>query len=220
MPTVFDSPAALPGKVGEHLGYSDWNTAGFALASGQSIEVEVRLGVEAIPLEPIVVIARRSEGATPVAQFHRRMNDPARIGGYFLPADQIAERSVATPSSLVLGAPGMSLRLAGHAGGLDRNVIMTGNCEARTFIDGVRVQQAAGASVDDLLSPDRIAGVEMYPQSLGAPPQYVDTQNPGCGVVLYWTKEPEPTGEGGWNTSRIAVGVGLVAGIIFAGILG
>lgn len=203
-----------------HIGYSDWNTASFALGSGQLIDVEVRLGVEAIPLEPIVVLARRSAGSSPVAQFEARMQDPARAGGYFLPAEQIEERASATPTSLVLGAPGMSVRLASNAGGLDRNVIMSGDCEARTFIDGVRVGQGAGASVDDLLSPDRIAGVEMYPRSLGAPPQYVDTQNPACGVVLYWTKEAQATGERAWYGGRIAVGMGLLAGIITVGLIG
>lgn len=203
-----------------HIGYSDWNTASFALASDQLIDVEVRLGVEAIPLEPIVVLARRSTGASPVSQFEARMQDPARVGGYFLPSARIAERPAATPTSLVLGAPGMSVRLASDAGGLDRSVIMSGGCEARTFIDGVRVGQGGGASVDDLLTPERIAGVEMYPRSLGAPPQYVDPHDPACGVVLYWTKDPELAGEGGWYGRRIAVGVGLLASIITVGLIG
>lgn len=201
-----------------HLGYADWNTANFALGSGQTIDVEVKLGVEAIPLEPIVVVARRSEGLSRTAQFERRMSDPARVGGFFIPESIIESRAAATPSTLVLGAPGMSVRLASSAAGLERNVIMAGECEARTFIDGVRVQQGAGASVDDLLTPDRIAGVEMYPRGLSAPPQYVDTHDPRCGVVLFWTKEPVPSGERGWNRSRIAAGLGLVAGIIVLGI--
>jgi len=203
-----------------HLGYADWETANFALATDALLEVEVKLGIEAIPLEPITVIARGTMGQSRTAQFEQRMNDPGRVGGYFIPEEEIARRPMATASNLVLAAPGMSVRLASSSVGLDRNVIMAGDCVAQMFVDGVRISQANGVSVDDLLDPTRIAGVEMYPRALGAPVQYLDASNPQCGVVLFWTKEPQPTESGGWSSTRIAVGLGLVFAIITLGFVG
>lgn len=204
-----------------HIGFADWETANFALASDALIDVEVKLGVEAIPLEPIVVVARRSDGQSRTAQFERRMLDPGRVGGFFIPEDAIADRPMATPTNLVLGAPGMSVRLASRSEGLERHVIMAGGCVARTFIDGVRVAQDDGFSLDDVLTPDRIAGVEIYPRPLEAPPQYRDAMPPQCGVVLFWTKEPQAGAEGGgWGLGRIGAGLGLLAGILTLGLIG
>jgi Carboxypeptidase regulatory-like domain len=203
-----------------HLGHADWETAAFALPTDEIIEVEVRLGIEAIPLEPITVVARTTMSQSRTAQFRARMDDPGRVGGYFIPEEEIERRPMATVSNLVLGAPGMSVALASGAAGLDRNVIMAGNCVAQMFVDGIRVSQTNGASIDDLLDPTRVAGVEMYPRSLGAPPQYVDASNPRCGVVLFWTKEPERSASGGGSTRRIVVGLSLVVGILTLGLVG
>jgi carboxypeptidase family protein/TonB-dependent receptor-like protein len=201
-----------------HLGHADWETAAFALPTNEIIEVEVKLGVEAIPLEPITVVARTTMSQSRTAQFRARMDDPARVGGYFIPEEEIERRPMATVSNLVLAAPGMSVALASGAGGLDRNVIMAGSCVAQMFVDGIRVSQTNGASIDDLLDPTRVAGVEMYPRALGAPAQYLDGSNPRCGVVLFWTKEPERNAARGASTRRIVIGLSLVVGILTLGL--
>jgi hypothetical protein len=60
----------------------------------------------------------------------------------------------------------------------------------------------------------------MYPRGLSAPPQYQDTRNPECGVVLFWTKDrPGGTGRGS-SFGRIAVGLGLLGAIITLAIIG
>ena len=41
-------------RVG-HLGYGEYSSAGLEVAEGEVLEVEIRLGIEAIPLEPVVV---------------------------------------------------------------------------------------------------------------------------------------------------------------------
>jgi len=201
-----------------HLGYASWDTAPFDLGPGAVIEVEARLGVEAIPLEPITVVAQSTMALGPLAGFRERMGDPS-LDGYFIEEEAIARRPLAKPSDLVLGAPGMSVGLASSATGMDRGVIMSGGCPARTFIDGVRVRQGDGASIDDLLPPDRIAGVEIYPRGAGAPVQYSDNSS-RCGVVLFWTKPPEANGDGGAGAGRILVGVGLLLGIFTLALFG
>ena len=202
-----------------HLGYADWETANFALADDVVIDVEVRLGLEAIPLEPITVIAHRSSRRGRLAEFEHRMSGPGRGGGYFLTEEEIARRPAATASTLVLATPGMSTRAIG-SGALDRRLILTGGCVANMFIDGVRVRQSAQSSVDDLLSPELIAGVEMYPRGLTAPVQYQDASSPNCGVVLFWTKGAQTGESRGWGAKRIAVGLGLLVGLLTVGFIG
>ncbi len=200
-----------------HLGYAGWRTADFELAVGAMIDVEVRLGVEAIPLEPITVLARSRMSLGGVADFERRSRDPT-IHGYFLDEEAIARRPASTPSKLVLGAPGMSVGVASNA--FDRSVILSGGCPAQTYIDGVRVRQGGGASIDDLLTTDRIAGVEIYPRRGGAPAQYAEATGNGCGVVLFWTKPPEPDTGASWGTGRILVGAGLLIGLLTLAVVG
>lgn len=198
----------------KHLGYANWETANFALASDALIEVEVKLGIEAIPLEPLTVITRRSAGDPRIYALEQRMTDPTITGGYFLTRADLDQRPAATPSALVIGTPGMSVRPAGSSAGLDRSVIMSGDCVARTFIDGVRFDQTGMTSVDDLITPEALEGVEVYPRPRSAPVQYQDLTNPGCGVVLFWTRPPAIDPDSTWGPRRVAVGFGLLLGIV------
>jgi hypothetical protein len=104
---------------------------------------------------------------------------------------------------------------------MDRSVILTGgNCIARTFIDGISVQQSADHTIDDILSPDLIAGIEVYPRRLSVPPQYQDAIGGDCGAVLFWTKSGEPSQGASWSFRRIAFGLGVLAGIVALGLSG
>ncbi len=203
-----------------HLGYAVWDTADFSLANDAVIDVEVRLGVEAIPLDPITVVARGSSRVGRLAGFEQRRSDPGHVGGYFLTEEDIERRPSATAATLVLGSPGMSTGSTGPGGSLDRRLIMARGCLSRMFIDGVRVDQTRGHSVDDLLSPELIAGVEMYPRGVSAPPQYQDNTRPDCGVVLFWTKDGAIGDSNGWGAKRIVVGVGLLVGLLTLGFIG
>ncbi len=201
-----------------HLGYREWETELFELEAGVALQIEVRLGVEAIPLEPMTVVAERAMTLGSLAGFRQRMADPS-LAGYYLEAEAIARRPMATPTGLVTQFPGVSIALASSAAGPDRGVIMTSDCVARTYVDGVRVRQGGGASIDDFLPPDRIAGIEVYPRGVAAPIQYSDPAQPECGVVLFWTKPAEGDGDDGWSTGRIVAGAGLVLAIITLGFL-
>jgi hypothetical protein len=197
------------------LGYADWETAPFQLEADADLEVLVSMQVSAIPLEPVTVEARSRLSTRRLADFERRMENPA-FGGHFLVEEDIARRPVSRPSNLVLAAPGMTV--AGGGGAFDRYTIYSGDCPATVYVDGVRIQQT-NRSVDDYLELERIAGVEVYPRAMQAPPQYQDALLRDCGVVLYWTKELQPDREGGWSATKISVGVGLLTGLLALGLV-
>lgn len=197
------------------LGYADWETAPFELDADADLELFVAMQVAAIPLDPVTVEARSRRSTRRLADFERRMENPA-FGGYFLEEEDIARRPASRPSNLPLAAPGMTVRPV--PGPFDRWEVYSGDCPATLFVDGVRINQTV-TSVDEYLSLDRIAGVEVYPRSMGAPPQYQDARSRECGVVLYWTKELRPDREGGWSATKIGVGVGLITGLLALGLV-
>lgn len=198
----------------EHLGFAPWETAPFELTADAELDVVIQMQFAPIPLEEVRVEARRRQTTRRLADFERRKKVQA-FGGFFLEEDDIARRPASRPSNLVLAAPGMTVRPMG--GPFDRWVVMSGDCPATVFVDGVRIEQTR-VSVDDYLELDRIAGVEVYPRAMSAPPQYQDALRRECGTVLYWTKDLEPDRPGGWSATKVALGsLGLV-GLVMLGL--
>ena len=220
----------------ERIGYRSWVSDPLELDGGESIELVVRVGVDAIPLDPIVVVAREGLSRGRLADFERRRQDPT-IGGHFLGPEEIARRPVATPSQLLRAVPTVTLaqiQLTPGSMGLDRSLVylpgsrgsgtLPGSCLAELFVNGVPVRQDPDGrvSVDDVLQGNPIVGVEVYSRASAAPLQYRGSG--ACGVVLYWTAEPEiesgAVRSGGLGLGRIAVGVGLIGALITLAIAG
>lgn len=203
-----------------HLGYADWETAPFDLAPQAAVEVMIRLQVEAIPLDEVMVEARRRQTTRHLADFERRKEVQA-FGGYFIAEEDIARRPASRPSNLVLDAPGMTVGSVRDGGQYfhDEYVIFTGRgCPATVYVDGVRIDQMT-VPVDQYLEMDRIAGVEVYPRAMSAPPQYQDARGSTCGSVLYWTKELERDDPRGWTLTKIVLGGASVTALLILGLL-
>lgn len=194
----------------EQLGFAPWETAPFERAADEAFDVVIQLQFAPIPLDEVRVEARRALTTRRLADFERRKEIRA-FGGFFLEEDDIARRPASRPSNLVLEAPGMTVRPVG--GPFDRWIVMSGDCPATVYVDGVRINQM-DTSVDEFLELDRIAGVEVYSRALSAPPQYQDALRPDCGSVLYWTKDLAPDDPGGWTTAKIVLGSSAIAGLL------
>ena len=173
----------------------------------EQVHVTLRLSRQAIPLESIIVTARRGTSAH-LAEFERRRASSG--AGYFITRNQIERRSAATAATLVLGVPGVNvLPLRGTPG--DHVILMAGTfggivdyCPANVFVDGVLIR----GSVDAVLIADWVEAVEVYPRAALAPAEFHLND---CGSVLYWTRER--IGHGSWNWGKIAattvLGLGL-----------
>jgi hypothetical protein len=63
---------------------------------------------------------------------------------------------------------------------------VAGLCQPAVWIDGLYVALGTvGTTLDDLLAPQMIEGVEVYNTVAAAPIQY---RAGSCGVVLFWTR--------------------------------
>lgn len=198
-----------------HLGYADWETADFDMSADADLEVLISLQLEPIPLEYVMVEVRRRRTTRRLADFERRKAIQA-FGGFFLEEEDIVRRPASRPSNLVLAAPGMSVR--GGGGAFDEYVILTGDCPATVYVDGVRIDQMR-VSVDQYLDLERIAGVEIYPRAMSAPPQYQDALRRECGTVVYWTKELEPDAPGGWSRTKVVLAAVSITGLLFLSVV-
>lgn len=215
----------------ERIGYSSFRSDAVSIADGGSIEVLVRLGVEAIPLAPFVVLADSQIRRGRAAEFERRRNDPT-VGGHFLDSSDIRSRPTATPTQLLRALPSVDLyrvQTVDNPMGPDRSLIYlpgsrggslrSGMCLAQVFVNGIAMRQTQDGhfTVDDMLQGAPLLGVELYTRAAAAPVEFRGTGE--CGVVLYWTEEPAAS-SGSWNIGRIAVGVGAIVGVLIAGFVG
>jgi hypothetical protein len=195
------------------IGYLPFNSDPLALTTRDVTQVLIQISAQPIPITPVVVNALSSGR---MAEFERRR---ARQGaGYFITQADIAKRPLASATSLVLGVPGATIVAAGPPGSgaaaFGRSIIrlratsMAGaynqpnECTPAVFLDGRPIQ----GYIDDHIVPDWIGGVEVYVNELTAPSEY--QRGNGCGVVLYWTRDPE-NGRRRWNFSRVAAVVGI-----------
>jgi hypothetical protein len=182
---------------------------------GGTLTIVLRLARAAIPLEPLVVTARTESR---LAGFQERM----RLGtgfGQFVTRAEIDARPAARTTDLLRELPGVEVTTVGRGGSdqptaigtpdvtIARTSVITlrtsrGPCMPALYVDGLSIRQFEDSSIDDLLRPDMIEGVEVYPRSAGAPPEFIDPTM--CGVVAFWTR-PGPE-EGRWSWARAAAG--------------
>lgn len=169
-----------------HLAYATFDSAPLDVGAGETVSVEVRLAATAIPLEPLIVTVRTRNAR--LAEFEERRLTHA--SGRFLTRDDIERRGAARTSDLLRGLPGVQvIETKARGGSRARNMLRvrgsSASCEPAIFIDGVSVRQLTESTIDEMLSPASLDGVEVYTTSAGAPARY---QIQGtCGVFLFWT---------------------------------
>lgn len=187
------------------LGYADAEGE-VRVSGGQVLEVEVRLDVRAIAIEPIIVTAvRREHLLTGIAELEWRI---ASGWGQFILEDQIRMRSPTRVTDL-LYETGVHVTNNGRSIVMRRtlcaptvyidDVKVTGRCprggsliEGRRRGDSPRHSPACDASEEaaeavNLLDPSSIYAIEVYRGPAETPGQYLDS-DAKCGVILLWTR--------------------------------
>ena len=188
------------------LGYVPFTSQPLDVRSRETVQVAIRLSVRPIPMEPLVVTARQ-RGRAHLEEFENRRT---RSGtGHFITRDQIETRVLSAASALVAGAPGVTVRTAGQIL-LPTHQLNASEqwCAANLYIDGVLFR----GNVDEVLIPDWVEGVEIYPRASMAPPQY---QLNECGSVLFWTRERNTGTSWSWKKFAVA-GAFLIGALLLA----
>jgi hypothetical protein len=178
------------------------------VGADETVVVELRMDRHVILLDPLVVTARRS---TRISEFDARREG----GGFgrFITRSQIDERSPSRTSDLLRMIPGVTVTPERRGSGsrlLMRGV--GGQCQPSIWIDGQRIAQFPGSTtLDEVLAPSTIEGVEIYTAVSTAPVQY---RAGTCGVLLFWTRRGGGDGSGRLHWKRLLLGFGAAVALI------
>lgn len=191
----------------KRLGYTP---SRFSLDAGGDTAVTVLLLPTAQQLAGVDVKERSKKPPT-IEGFEERMRARQRAAGtgYFLTPKDIEAMNVTRVTQVVQNVPTISVRRTD----LDKYAIYGravgsgGDCLATVWVDGVQIAGAAKPmidrrtrrvvagpelnEIDSYLYPNEIAGVEVYPRGIMAPPQFIPPGDPNashCAVIAYWTK--------------------------------
>ena len=77
--------------------------------------------------------------------------------------------------------------------GFNQRILMRGVmslCEPSIVIDGVRLPDLTGADLNMMVSPEELAGMEVYTSAGTVPAQFkgLSQASMRCGAVVVWTK--------------------------------
>lgn len=156
-------------------------------------DTTVRIAMTPVPvrLSAVQVSGTQMSSKLELRGFYGRMRDVERgiNRGYFITPEDLERRKPNFITQMLEGYP--SIRVNSMYGQHYAQILGTGNCRMTVYLDGVRIigklNPRAEEPVNVVVKPNEIAGAEVYPRGIGAPPQYQEL-NGSCGIVLIWTR--------------------------------
>jgi hypothetical protein len=163
--------------------------------------IRIRMTAVAQTLETQVVTVRSPFVRLDLNGFYQRMTEVERGArvGYFVTPEDLALRNPQNVTDAVEQFPSIRLRPIGGGIPLNRKMRIEdrNGCPFTVYLDKVRIQPSmvslkpVDEEVNTLVQPHAVAGIEVYPRKVGAPPGYPVYEGGGicqAGVVLIWTK--------------------------------
>jgi TonB family protein len=184
--------AAVPSGAGalhvRRLGYRATSVP-ITIEQGATASVAITLAHLPRELDPVLVEASRQPGVRYLQGFYERRS---KGHGYFVTRDQISTRQWSAMTdvlrSLVPSVRITSSRMARNA------VRLRGSrCAPLVWLDGAPAM--AGEFDLDVISPETVSGIEIYPGPATVPVEFRSTRGiEACGVIVVWSRvePPEP----------------------------
>lgn len=165
----------------ELVGYDAVETTLFDIAAGDTLRLEFRMAMKPVTLSALRVPASAGASAPrSMAGFHERQR--AGLGATFFDRERILRMRPLCTSELFRDIAGV--RLMPAARGTGNVVLFRGGCAPQFFIDAVPVE-LRNLTIDDLVRPLDLDGVEVYRGTTGLPTEFARST---CGTVLIWTR--------------------------------
>lgn len=205
------APAVYTLRV-HHLSYGS-RTESVEVPWLSTVEVEIRLAVDPVELEPIRVTVREVRDLTlEVRGFYERREWGEKLGlGHFFDREDIERRNPALITGLVDDVPGVRLNCSNSYRYRTCDPVSTRTPAAtrsptaasllycvrmNVYLDGVRVvrggrdeidQAQEWSHLDELVNPSEVAAVEVYTSAAELPAEYGGSSGQ-CGAVVIWTR--------------------------------
>jgi len=192
-----------------HIGYAPL-THPVTVTRGHTTQVDVSLPPDPVELEPIVATATRPRRLEIKGFYERRYWGELLGGGEFFTAEDIERRNPSRITHMIADAPGVRLAncdVWGHGCKLYSTTHSRGfsdqGCKLNIYLDGILAIRGSNErwslttgpftreqpreSINDLVLPTEIAGVEVYTGAASLPAEFGGPDS-RCGAVMIWTK--------------------------------
>lgn len=175
------------------LGYREVATPTFEAAPGITTDLILWMGVDAVPLAPLEVVAGRGGGVrsmNPLLAAFQERAATRRYRGTYIMADEIRDRSPQRVTDLLATLGSLTVT---------QEVILNNRtwCAPTVYLDGHRIYrhepgpEGEGGDVAFIainsISPHEIEGIEFY-AGAGSLPHEFAGPSAGCGVVAIWLR--------------------------------
>lgn len=167
------------------IGYQAFTSEPIDILTGERLVAEIRLGVEAVPLDALIVSGRARQHPPDIEAFYQRLEFGRRSSdGYFISRADMESTHPARTTDLLRSVNGV--QVVHRRGGRDTVVLMRGGCVPAIYIDGSHINRVdTQLSLDDYVAPSSIEGIEVYRGAGRAVGHFHDPR--GCGLILVWT---------------------------------
>jgi hypothetical protein len=203
----FRIPVPSPGQYeirSERIGFASAHSGFFAVGR-EILEIELRMAETAIPVDPILVVARREIRSGTLDEYYDRMEENRTRGiGNFVTAEEIERQASFNASTLLRGVPSMEVIPSGT---LENQVWMRvggGRCRPNLYLDGLPLLLSEFTQFDHVVKPGDLEGIEIY--NRGDLDQVHGYVTEPCGAILLWRKRD-------WGSPFSFKKLGLVLGL-------
>ena len=189
--------APLPGKYTVRvasIGFATTNTTALQLDKGLELNIEVRLSTQAVPVEPLRIVAERKYRIGRLAEYYDRADWTKKTGfGKVLMRDDLDRMQGLRTASILRTFPAHAF------------------CQPTILLDGLEIHAEEMDMLDSMIQPDQIERIEFYRSGVEIPIEY--QRKAGCGLVMIWSRRDVPNGRP-FTWKRMLFTAGLVGGII------
>jgi len=175
--------AGLYRLYSDRLAYSEILSETFSLGNVSSVELLVFMVPLPMELDALVVTAERRRLRLENEGFYRRRRASM---GHFFDVDDILKWDPTYVTDLMRSVPGVQIRRSRTGGAVALTHRLGRLCTMKVVLDGFKADMSIG-SLDDLVRPHEVIGVEIYPGGMGAPVQHRGNDS-RCGIIMIWTR--------------------------------
>ncbi len=166
------------------------------LSSTRVASIAIPLDQRVQQIEGVVVKADRTKLEKDYTGFLDRVKHGM---GHYITEEQLANRQAIVFTDVLRMTPGMNVVPNGSMG---YAVQGRGGCTPDIYLDGMPIIDGA-SSLNDLVNPNDVAGVEIYNGGATTPVQFQSTAGSGsCGSVVVWSKRGRPNASTQSSSSR------------------
>ena len=196
------------------IGYGSIESDPVEVGADERVVLEVRMAVEAVAMEPVVVTSRVSHMNADIQAFYDRVERGRMFGlGRFVTREDIEREVPSEPSDLLRTMPGVRIVRRGTPYGSGSGIQMASGCIPAIYVDGTQINRfRASDDLDDFVAASAIEGIEVYRGAGQQVGRFFDER--GCGLILVWTRRGTTEGSP-FTWTRFVIGTSLLLGILF-----